>query len=254
MSSASNIPWEKIYEYVLLCGQEHDPYRFGCVALDEISSLISYDQGLLYCLDENRRVCNQHLVNIKSRWSSMYLGYYSRLEGNRHGLEDKANESFDIPFITHIAWDNEPQTEFIRDYIMARGVKRSLVFVLFDLNGLARAAFSLDRTRAAKFTERDMNVLRITVAQLSNLYKNFFVDPVHVPGMRSTHVVDTTLSSLTKREREVADLLCQGLSPAHVSSALHISVSTTYKHIAHIHKKLHVSSQQELLVRVLGSR
>ena len=43
-----------------------------------------------------------------------------------------------------------------------------------------------------------------------------------------------------------------GLSPAHVADTLFISTSTAYKHIANIYKKLHVSSQQELLVRVLG--
>ena len=59
---------------------------------------------------------------------------------------------------------------------------------------------------------------------------------------------------LTKREQEVVELLCRGLSPAHVSKTLKISVSTAYKHIAHIYKKLNVSSQQELLVKVLGDK
>ena len=254
MAGKSTIPWEKVFDYVLLCGLEHDPYRFSCKALDEISSLISYDQGLMYCFDENRRVCDQHLVNIKSRWSNMYLGYYSQLEGDRHGLDDEANESFGMPFVALIDWGEEPQTEFINNYIMERGVKYSLAFVLFDLHGLARVAFSLDRTQAKRFSERDVDILKMAAIQLNNLYKNFFVDPADVPGAVRVKANEDALAPLTKREREVVALLCQGLSPAHVSSTLHISVSTTYKHIAHIYKKLHVSSQQELLVRVLGSR
>ena len=73
MKQQLDVPWEKIYNYVLLCGSEHDPERFVQLVLEEMDELVSYDQGLAYCLDENRRVESQHLLNIKSRWSNMYL-------------------------------------------------------------------------------------------------------------------------------------------------------------------------------------
>ena len=57
--------------------------------------------------------------------------------------------------------------------------------------------------------------------------------------------------ALTSREAEIANLLCRGVSTANINRALYIAQSTTYKHIEHIYEKLHVSSQQELLVRLL---
>jgi DNA-binding CsgD family transcriptional regulator len=41
------------------------------------------------------------------------------------------------------------------------------------------------------------------------------------------------------------------MTPTTISKSLYISKATTYKHIAHIYEKLHVSSLQELLVRLL---
>ena len=117
-----------------------------------------------------------------------------------------------------------------------------------------RVAASLDRTSERPFSESEVEILELVTAQLANLYKNFFTDPATIPGV-SRNIDDATLDALlTKREREVVKLLCQGLSPTTISTTLNISLSTAYKHIAHIYKKLHVSSQQELLVRVLRAR
>lgn len=252
MRQQLEIPWEKLYDYVLACGREHEPEQFVRTVLEEMDELVSFDQGLAYCLDENRRVESQHLFNIKSRWSNMYLEYYSFMQANNRSLRRVVNERFDLPFVEQIEWAQEPLSEFITDYIMARGVLCSLAMVFFDQNSLPRAVFSFDRTRSSKFSERDMQIVRFAAAQLNNLYKNFFTDPQLVPGSARSIEDDKIDQLLTKREREVVDLMCRGLSPAHVSKTLRISVSTTYKHIAHIYKKLNVSSQQELLVRVLG--
>ena len=47
-------------------------------------------------------------------------------------------------------------------------------------------------------------------------------------------------------------LLCQGMTTQNISSALYISVGTTYKHVANILKKAGVTSKQELIVRIMG--
>ena len=60
------------------------------------------------------------------------------------------------------------------------------------------------------------------------------------------------IDTLTNREREVLELLCQGIKPVYISRRLHISVGTVNKHIAHIYSKLDVDSKQELLVKLLG--
>ena len=251
MAQRYSIPWEKIYDYVMECGLVHEPYQFVVTALEGARDLVPYDQGIVYCLDESRRVQAQHLVNIKSRWSTMYLKYYSQLDSTRHKLDMRADEVYGVPTLEHIDWEHENMNEFLANYIMARGVKYSLGFALFDLNGLPRAAFSLDRTRDERFNELEMATMRFALAQLGNLYKNFFADAGDAFGRKKHEVDQMMMDLLTKREREVVDLMLQGLSPAHVAKTLRITTSTAYKHISHIYKKLGVSSQQELFVRIL---
>ena len=254
MRERFEVPWEKIYDYVQACGREHDPDRFAQTVLEEMEELVSYDQGLVYCLDENRHVASQHLVNIKSRWSTMYLKYYSLLLSDDFNLKRDVDERFDIPYVEQITWSEVPLSEFITDYIMARGVLCTLGMVLFDQNSLPRVAFAFDRTRSSSYSDREIEIVRYAAAHLGNLYKNFYTSPSSIPGA-SKPSFDTKMEILlTKREQEIVELLCRGLSPAHVSKTLKISVSTAYKHIAHIYKKLNVSSQQELLVKVLGDK
>ncbi|ACV23506.1 Nitrogen regulation protein C [Slackia heliotrinireducens] len=251
----AEIPWEKIYDYVMMCGSIHNPVMFVRAVLDEIDDLVPYEQGIAMCLDENRRVCDQYLVNMKTRWMNMYIEYYSRLSTTKWNLStDVSREEHALPHVQQIMWEKEPITEFIANYIMVRGVKCSLAIALFDQSGMPRAAFSLDRTQQSRFTDREVEIVRHAMAQIGNLYKNFFTDPRLVPGMHSEADTLQLDRVLTKRELEVVNLLTQGLSASHVAATLHITVSTAYKHIAHIYKKLNVSSQQELLVRVLGNR
>ena len=254
MAKTHQIPWQKMYDFVFACGQVHDAYQFTGTVLNEIGDLVPFDQGLAWCLDECQNVVAQHLRGIKPRWANMYLEYYSQLQTTSRRLDTIVEESFGVPYVTQITWQDEPESEFVYNYIIPLGVKCSLTFVLFDLNSQPRAVVALDRMITTRFSDEKVEILRYAVAQLNNLYKNFFTSPNDIPGRRKSDN-DLVLSALlTKREREVVDLMCQGLSPAHVAGNLHISTSTAYKHIAHIYKKLNVSSQQELLVRVLGRR
>jgi DNA-binding NarL/FixJ family response regulator len=60
---------------------------------------------------------------------------------------------------------------------------------------------------------------------------------------------DAQLSELTPREREVLELLEQGLSNQDISSRLVIEVGTVKNHVHNILKKLDLNSRRDLMVR-----
>jgi len=68
--------------------------------------------------------------------------------------------------------------------------------------------------------------------------------------------VGARILDLTKREREVAVLICQGLKNCEVAKRLFISETTVHHHVTSILDKLDVSSRVELIVlcrdRLLG--
>jgi len=109
--------------------------------------------------------------------------------------------------------------------------------------------FALDKTKDENFTDTELMALRLAVPQLNNLHKKFFYQQT---GRQGVEQIPWETTNLTTREIEIANLLCQGVSPANISKSLYISQSTTYKHISHIYEKMHVSTRQELLVRLLG--
>jgi LuxR family transcriptional regulator, maltose regulon positive regulatory protein len=66
---------------------------------------------------------------------------------------------------------------------------------------------------------------------------------------QSIDVDGTPLGRLSKREREVHDLLCQGLLNRHIAHALYISESTVKVHVHHIFDKLGTRSRTALALQ-----
>lgn len=71
---------------------------------------------------------------------------------------------------------------------------------------------------------------------------------------RASRTVPALASSLTAREREVLDMLAQGLSKKEIASRLSVSFSTVRTHLEHVYTKLHVRTQAEAVARWLGGR
>jgi ATP/maltotriose-dependent transcriptional regulator MalT len=60
-------------------------------------------------------------------------------------------------------------------------------------------------------------------------------------------------ASLTRREREVLDLLAQGFSDREIAARLSISFDTERTHLAHIFDKLHVRSRTAAVAKYLSA-
>jgi len=57
--------------------------------------------------------------------------------------------------------------------------------------------------------------------------------------------------NLTKREKEILQLLVNGLSKKHITDHLHISLLTFETHLKNIYAKLHVHSQIDVIAKIL---
>jgi DNA-binding NarL/FixJ family response regulator len=56
------------------------------------------------------------------------------------------------------------------------------------------------------------------------------------------------IASLTAREREVLELVCQGLRNKEITDRLHISLATVSHHLTSIFRKLEVTDRTSLVV------
>lgn len=63
---------------------------------------------------------------------------------------------------------------------------------------------------------------------------------------------DSSLDILSKREKEILEMLSKGLLYKEISDAIFISTETVRKHVYHIYEKLHVSNKVEAVNKFFG--
>ena len=240
--------WSELYHFINICGHSHNPRSFALDVIENIQCICPYDQAVVFFLDGNKKEVGHELKGIDEKVMQTYLEYYAHIENNGFSLFIDNRENPNQPTINVRDWSKEISTEFIPNYINPRGIKYSCGFALYDLNGNPRTIFSLDRQTNNQFLNRELYNLQLAVTMLNNLHKNFYYQGFSLSSIKQSAWED---AKLTAREIEIVDLMSQGISPANISKILYISQSTTYNHIAHIYEKLGVSSQQELLVKLL---
>ncbi|MDO4545654.1 MAG: helix-turn-helix transcriptional regulator [Bacillota bacterium] len=223
--------------------------------LELLKTTCPYDEAVAFFLDVNRKISGQYTVNINKKWLDMYLNYYLHMMDNASpsfSVVQDLDETSKTSFSRIIDWAKYPRTEFINDYINERGLKYSWGFCFFDLNKAYRVVISLDRVHKNPFSDAERAGLELALPVLNNMHRNFFYQGMDTED----NLIQSPLSqyNLTTRETEIANLLCQGMTVRNISDILFIAVTTTYKHIQHIYEKCDVSSQQELLVKVLNKK
>ena len=80
-----------------------------------------------------------------------------------------------------------------------------------------------------------------------------FNQPLDMSSLENRCQVIADSYDLTKREREILELLCAGRNGPYIQNALHISQNTFKTHSTHIYRKLGISSKQMLIDMVFGN-
>lgn len=246
----TTFPWRKLYDFCLHCGSIHNQRQFPIEIMTTLQDYCNFDKGLIYFFDSNGKVFDQFLFHTDSHWSTLYLEYYSKMpENKRYSIYTPYINDSEHTLISLISWKDESVIDFIPDFIRPRGLTYSLGYAFQDLNGHLRVLSCLDKTSNEIFQPSEIEFMNLAVPLLNNMYKNFFSYQMQD---RDISKIDWKSTMLTPREIEIATLLCNGMSPAHISRTLCVTRATVQKHISHIYAKLHVSSQRELLARLLG--
>lgn len=254
MDTNIEITWNKIHTFLIDCGSIRNQKEFSVQAIKKIVALIPYDQARIYYINDNELIYDEYLVGVNKRWPHLYYEYYSKINNGRYSLfPNSTNRLHGI--ITQQQkffrdWTNHEKDEFFYDYIKPQGIRYSCGFALYDLNNTRKAILFLDRTSGKIFTDKELYILDIIQLHLNNLHKNFYVNASdYYENCRFN-----TESQLTIREAEIMGLLVKGVTPKNISKKLSISLTTVYKHIAHIYEKINVSTRQELLSKLLNNR
>lgn len=242
------IRWEKLNQIILDCGSIREVTKFCTTTINLVQEIIPFDQGRVYFINDNNEVYDEYLLGVDKVVTQAYHEYYSRIEDGHYSATKRMSRMRNKK-IYAIDWNNQPVSDrFIKEHLKPQGIHYSTGFMLTDLQDSPKALFCLDRTGYVNYSETDMRTLRYIDSHLNNLHKNLYVVP---PGRDSNFFSNMHIDEdLTRREKEIVELMMDGVLPSSISDKLHISISTVYKHINHIHRKLNVSNRQELIVKL----
>lgn len=260
MNTSRSMPWTEIHDFLVEVGNNRDPKEFCVQLIKNVYRLIPYDQARIYFINDLGKIDDEVLIGVEKHWSDIYLQYYSQFDSGRYSIPIRGYQRrgggregrYSLPRLYGGIYDwtkYQERNEFITEYIKPQGLKHTAGFGLHSTHTFVKSVYILDRTSRSRYSQHEINIMRAIQPHLDNLHQNMFV----LAQSESPITNSSIKGSLTKREFEIADLLSRGLTPNIISRRLSISITTVYRHIANMHKKLDVSNRQELLLKLIDS-
>ena len=243
-SCQTSVPWEELNDLILENGNIRVQRDFCVHFAKAVKRLLPYDQARIYFYNDNHKVCDTVLFGADSLWMDMYLEYYSTLEGGRYSVKGGFSKNIGVTQRS-FDWSKPCRDVFIAEYIIPLQIRCSLSFPLHDAMNTVKALCTFERTTRSGYTPEEVAIMGIMQAHLDNLHKNLLLMPELEQKSLGLGDIDKLL---TRREREIAQLIRRGVMPSSIARILVISPATVYKHIANIYKKLNISSKSELIL------
>ena len=135
----------------------------------------------------------------------------------------------------------------LHDILLAKGIKLPVIF----MSGHGDIPMAIERIKkgALDFLVKPLN----NQILIDTVNKGLRLDSERFSAEKKQSVILEKLDKLTKREREIMDLLCTNSSSKTIANQLMISHNTVDAHRANILLKLEVSSVRELMVLLFTS-
>ncbi len=135
----------------------------------------------------------------------------------------------------------------LHDILLANGIKLPVIF----MSGHGDIPTAIERIQkgALDFLVKPLNNQKL----IDTVNKGLRLDSERFSAEKKQSIILEKLERLTKREREIMDLLCTNSSSKMIANQLSISHNTVDAHRANILLKLEVSSVRELMVLLFSS-
>ena len=238
---------EKMYGILYRCSCQHNLADFCGAVATEMGKIIHYDSASIMCVDVTGKIESFLLYGVKEKTWRRFMKFYT--EGTNAlsiDLNRPLTSSLEHQAVIRDWTDVSIQKkypEFYQFHVEPLGLKYCLGFQLKDNKGFIRCIISYDRYRGKCFDGNDVKTLMEMLPVLENIFIDLLLPEQN--SFEENRLVNSD-SPLTKREREIALLLCDGCDSRMIATRLSISVTTVYKHINNIYKKLNISKRQEL--------
>jgi DNA-binding CsgD family transcriptional regulator len=242
-----------MWDFVSACGQEGDLHGLLSCAVHEIPALIPCEQAVACIVDV---ISPQGGITV-SLENNGVPEEALRAYRDRYFYEDIARLRLD-PAVTYFEFDwrdrELAESEFACEFIQKlMKIDMSAGIPIYDPGGRGGMSLIVTRTGAKRLSATEESILLALRSHLVNFFNLFR----RLETLSADHFFAAELARecelLSKREAEVASLLCRRIRAEEIATMLLISRRTAETHIEHIYTKLNVRNRRELLEKLLGS-
>lgn len=242
MTLHSDLPWSRINDYLLEVGSARDANEFGRRALSCLNDLVAYDGNGLFAVNDGTGRMRVFVSSIASKWIELYHNYYWKVQPP---LPSSNTKIIDYRELRH--------TEYATDFISPQGIRYTAA--IYNLKSVDNNPVGLiiNRSKTSPgFSEQERMILEVIQPHLSNLYAiHTLLARSDIMQLPDAATIASDFKCLTKREAEIAALICHKFRTGMIATQLMISPMTVYRHVANIFTKLNVFDREELVERLL---
>jgi DNA-binding NarL/FixJ family response regulator len=124
---------------------------------------------------------------------------------------------------------------------------------IFEALTAGASGYILKKTAPAKMLEAIKDLRNGGSPMSSQIARKVVAAFQHKPAVLETSpVLQDRLEALSRREKEILEMLAKGLLYKEIAEQLYISAETVKKHVYHVYEKLHVTNRIEAVNRFYG--
>ncbi|ULT58675.1 response regulator transcription factor [Neobacillus drentensis] len=210
-----------------------------------------YSRSEMYLFDQNYDLTLLHSINIEQKAIDEYF-HYDQTDFNWHPRRAlPPNGTNVIKIFDVVSKEDYEKSRFYKDYLEIYGYYDLLSMCFYHEKGrFGCITFSRQR-EDTPFNQVDVMQLEIISKFMSpKIWQSLIESQTDLSSHNQSHSESHFLDFLSKREREVLELVQKGLSNEDVSRQLFISINTVKTHLLNIFKKLKVTNRTELCYKI----
>lgn len=244
--SGSEPDWKVIYELINRITAAEDTNSALTLLTEASTRAVAVDRGAaLFTMKGQYPWCIRWPDYATQRIRDFNTYYSGRVPVHFSGMES---------VLGPVVWSRYRDTEYVTDFHRPMGIRSSVGIGLSDSFSWQRYVVWLHRNGAGpQFSDREIQTLTLLCEQAARVISlKSEIDAAKREAL-SDPELGPDADVLSKRETEVARLICRRLSMREIAGLLRISPRTVERHALHIYYKLGVANRTEL-ARLLCSR
>ncbi|OPX45046.1 CsgBAC operon transcriptional regulatory protein [Ruminiclostridium hungatei] len=253
MVTLKEMEWNRINELLLEIYSMDNEHEIADRFLKIIRGLIPYSQGFILMSSEENEINaeNSSFINISEKMKNLYIDHFYKVDYINYIINDSSTLVFKDTEILENSL--RVKSELYLGFLKPQNIEYGCG-IIFIKEGNVLGVLNLFRSAdLGDFSDRDIRILHLVKDHMTNIIHSLRKSSKSLGGRLSINFDELESYKLSKREKEIIQMMIQGLSNQDISDKYMISISTVKKHVYNIFTKIGINSRMQLL-KIFGEQ